>query len=363
MKKLVVMCMAALLAVTCPALAGYSIIDLGVLGGSGSGATGVNNSGQVVGTSSRSPWNVNAFIWQDGVMTNLGVNSYSDSHGFGINDSGQVVGGAAAFIWQDGVLTNIGPFPGHWTSWARGINNAGQVVGESISHSPTTHAFLWTEAAGFIGLGKLPGSFQHCSARAINDAGQVVGWSYIGSWPNNTRHAFRLVPANNSWYRDNDSDGGNDLMTDLGTLGGVNSDAFAINVAGQVVGWAETVAGEEHASLWNVGAGTVDLGTLGGDTSHALSINESGQVVGYSTTNGGVNRAFLWENGAMTDLNNLIPPGSGWELTSATGINDAGWIVGSGTNPIGEGHAFLMIPEPATLLLLGFGGLFLRRKR
>ena len=35
------------------------------------------------------------------------------------------------------------------------------------------------------------------------------------------------------------------------------------------------------------------------------------------------------------DLNSLLPPNSGWTLTSATGINDAGQIVGYGLNPAG----------------------------
>jgi len=31
----------------------------------------------------------------------------------------------------------------------------------------------------------------------------------------------------------------------------------------------------------------------------------------------------------MTDLNNLVAPGSGWEVVSATGINDKGQIIGT----------------------------------
>ena len=38
--------------------------------------------------------------------------------------------------------------------------------------------------------------------------------------------------------------------TSLGTLGGVESAATAINDSGQVVGWASTRAGKWHAVLW-----------------------------------------------------------------------------------------------------------------
>ncbi len=47
----------------------------------------------------------------------------------------------------------------------------------------------------------------------------------------------------------------------------------------------------------------------------------------------------------MTDLNSLIPAGSGWVLTRATAINDAGHIVGSGVIG-GQVRAFLLTPDP-----------------
>src|SRR4249919_1854436 len=78
------------------------------------------------------------------------------------------------------------------------------------------------------------------------------------------------------------------VITDLGTLGGSESYAAAINAKGQVVGWANTKAkgpyGEiEHAFLWENGR-MRDLGTLGGRNSNALAINERGQIVGWAYT-------------------------------------------------------------------------------
>src|SRR5215813_10448353 len=69
--------------------------------------------------------------------------------------------------------TNLGTFGGS-TSFARGINDAGQVVGfsEKTGNTPT-HAFLWTASAGMVDLGTLGGS--DSQAQAINNAGQVVG--------------------------------------------------------------------------------------------------------------------------------------------------------------------------------------------
>jgi probable HAF family extracellular repeat protein len=47
----------------------------------------------------------------------------------------------------------------------------------------------------------------------------------------------------------------------------------------------------------------------------------------------------------MTDLNDLLPSGTGWTIKDARGINDAGQIVGIGRNPSGQTHAFVMSPD------------------
>jgi hypothetical protein len=48
----------------------------------------------------------------------------------------------------------------------------------------------------------------------------------------------------------------------------------------------------------------------------------------------------------MFDLNRLIPPNSGWELTHALSISDNGNITGFGDIG-GETHAFLLVPNPS----------------
>jgi len=98
--------------------------------------------------------------------------------------------------------------------------------------------------------------------------------------------------------------------------------------------------GEVHASLWEQGTMT-DLGTLGGIQSNAIAINARGQVLGNSLTADGEFRPFVWEGATMIALPPLASGFDGAGAT-ATAINSAGQVVGeSVVSPNGERHAVL----------------------
>jgi probable HAF family extracellular repeat protein len=109
-------------------------------------------------------------------------------------------------------------------------------------------------------------------------------------------------------------------VTDLGTLGGTQTMAFAINNLGQAIGKSRNTSDKDRAVLFE--HGTVrDLGTLGGAASHALAINNLGHIVGSAETAVGLSVPFLYRTNQMENLGIT-------EAGDALGINDRGDIVG-----------------------------------
>lgn len=188
----------------------YNVTDLDTLGGSGqdglnsSYVTSINNAGQMVGSSYTSSGAVHAFLYANGQMTDLGTLGGRDSN-------------------------------------ATALNNIGQITGDSETSSGAFQAFLYSNGQ-MTSLGTSSPLFDSYPV-GINDAGQVALEASGGS------NAFLYT---------------NGQLRDLGTLGGSYSSAYAINNAGQVVGWSEIHTGSntDHAFLYSNGQMT-DLGTLG----------------------------------------------------------------------------------------------------
>ncbi len=318
----------------------YTITEVGVPATTASFATGVNASGQVAGYSTTAADAALAWRFTPGSgLLNLGSFGGTDSRAFGINNSGQVTGYsrdagglAHSFVFSAGTgLVDFGGFGNGEGTFPQHINASGQVVGFSPLGG-NDRAFRFSPPNLTLDLGTIAGSTLPATAAAygINDAGRVVG---IASTPSGFNRAFRT-----------DAGGGN--IAELGTLGGDESWAYAINNAGQVAGTSDSLSIDTHAFLFTDGSGMTDLGTLGGYVSTAFALDGAGNVIGTAETASSAMHAFLWTqaSAAMRDLNEYIPVNSGWVLTEARGVNDAGQIVGNGLLN-GQPRAFLLTPN------------------
>jgi probable HAF family extracellular repeat protein len=278
----------------------------------------------------------NGAAYSSGKMKDLGTLGGYRSSARGINNSGQIVGESDidpmaswqphAFLYSGGTMADLGTLPGGSISHAKGINNSGQIVGSSTVAAGQTHAFSYSGGMmtdlGAIVLAIGQGTYTS-DARGINNLGQIVGYaSYFYGY-----QAFLYS-------------GGK--MTNLGVLPGMSeSCATAINDSGQIVGysdWTYFPFTECLAFLYSVDTMT-DLGVLTGmRASKANAINSSGQIVGesYNLPPYVGHSAFLYSGGTKTDLGSL---GGGYSC--AYGINNNGQIVGESSTPSGQRHAFL----------------------
>jgi probable HAF family extracellular repeat protein len=223
------------------------------------------------------------------------------------------------------------------------------------------HAAQWQNGV-LTDLGALP-TLNDSTPTWISDSGLIVGFGTNGLIDPLTGLAvLRGVLYN----------GGG--VIDLGTFGGRESIANAVNNRGQVVGCAATAVPDPYgnmcsgqgsqqtrAFLWENGV-MKDLGTLGGPDAVAVVVNERGQVAGFSLTNSTPNDAtgmptnhpFLWENGTMRDLGTI----GGTLLDSVNAMNNQGQVVGSMSLADDQSfHPFVW--DGRTLQDLGtFGGIY-----
>ncbi|MGE5096750.1 MAG: hypothetical protein ACM3SO_16560 [Betaproteobacteria bacterium] len=144
----------------------------------------INNGGAVTG-GWLSGTGTHAFIYKDGVLTDLGTLGGQFSAGNAVNNDGVVVGGAApsgfspvhAFAYMDGAMRDLGTLGGA-ASTATDVNDDGVVVGRSQDASGQLVAFAWDAAQGMRTL-PVPGAN---NAVSINNRGDIVGTSSHGSF-------------------------------------------------------------------------------------------------------------------------------------------------------------------------------------
>jgi probable HAF family extracellular repeat protein len=184
-----------------------SVQDLG-LGGSNEPdaletAYAINDAGQIVGRHFAGNNAFHAFSFLNGNTTDFttlgGANGEAlaiNKHGVVVGDSDTADGPAHAFVFDHSQLKDLGTLPGFDNaSYARGINNSGDIVGESDS-ADQKRAFLYTKGQ-LVELDKLAENLSETGfnsldvAYGINDKGWIVGY---GTTSDNLTAAFIAVP-------------------------------------------------------------------------------------------------------------------------------------------------------------------------
>ena len=314
---------------------GYTVADLGPVGGASSKASALNNKGHVAATISkelRDGTRLSRAMQLKTTWTEIATAEGQPAFGADINDAGDFIGWTRfllpdgkrqdrAWVIKAGKFTELGALGGQGAR-AYGMNDRSEVVGTAQNTEGAFHAFLWRDNR-MEDLGTLGG--RHSYAHGVNSAFDVVG---VSETTNQLRHAFR-------WFTGK--------MTDLGTLGGLFSHANAVNEQGDITGIAQLTNGVMRAFLHTDGK-MRDIGTLGGVSSYGAAINNRKQVVGAAQTRLAENRAFVWSDNQMRDLNTLLPQNSGWFLTEATDINESSQVLCMARGRDSLVHALILSP-------------------
>lgn len=311
----------------------YTVVDLGMLSGDWwNGAVAISAHGEVVAGNAGGPGRP---MLLNPTLQALGIDRGWVS---GVTSSRMVAGNFVAmadaagnpiyhpFRWSKGVVTDLAPLSGGPYAVATGMNDSGTVVGYSAYDAGPSRAVYWNDA-GAIDLGSLGDTWFACSsAFGINRAGLIVGQTCTRLF---ALHAARFRAPG--------------VIDDLGTLGGNQSRANAVNDAGDIVGFSDLPQGNgAHGFFWRNGV-MDDAGALPGDSNSQLeAVNSQGVAVGLShDANEWPTTGVVYLEGRMIAMDDLVDDVRGIHVTEVSGIDDANTMVGA-ANIFGMTRAILL---------------------
>jgi hypothetical protein len=310
----------------------YQIFDIGVvlMADTASQGFGVSSGGTAVGRSIRTG-GAQAFSWTQagGIvgLPNIADRAFCVSNG--ANNTGTVVGTCATtlfgssrlpIVWVNGVVSQL-PLPmGETLGDANDVNASGVAAGSVNGGSLQRGAYYSGGTATIITQTTSNGSF-FVTAFGINDSGRLVGQ---GIDPTNAARNVGIV-----------FDIGSDSAFEVGALPGANGAlAFGVSNAGHVIGSSMMNQGSGLPFIWTQVGGIAAIPLPTGTTQgSARAANSAGWAVGTASSAFAI--PFLYDGTNSHRLADLIPSGTGWDLSmntssSALGISEANVIVGTG---------------------------------
>ena len=174
----------------------YTLVDLGLMGGTGTVANGVNQH-QIIGNVTYADGHQDCFLvtlfqstvkWSSTLVGHSRPPNYCTANA--INQNGDVAGtmlvqtGLNSYAYHgfrrtaSGSFIDLPPLNGG-NSEAYGLNDSGIAVGQA-----SASAVRWDSAGNATDLGKLPAG-TYAVAAGINSYGTIVGWG-DGDWLNGT---------------------------------------------------------------------------------------------------------------------------------------------------------------------------------
>ena len=171
------------------------IQELPTIGGDPDGsANAINDNGQAVGQTGNCISGFHGVLWNNkGTPTDLGTLGGLLLDPIDLNNRGHIVGFAfspdgtvlLAFLWQNGVATELGTLPPDVFSLAYGINDKGQIVGDSCDIFFDCRTFLWEDGT-MTELNSLvhnPNAPFLENGNSINSRGQIAGKTTVQGTP------------------------------------------------------------------------------------------------------------------------------------------------------------------------------------
>jgi uncharacterized membrane protein len=297
-------------AFSCPAFAAYDFVSIDYPGAANTGNRGINNAGTVVGIA------------------------------FDADNSNHI---AYSYDSKKGTFTTLTPAPGSLETDALGINERGEIVGQTSDDGVTFRAYIRSKKGVYTSFSH-PGS-SYTQFRANNNHGLVAG--------------FYVDDATDTFNGLIYDTGNNTFIDILPGLDGFNTGS-GVNNQGQVVGSVALPAGVACTGCvagvygWlRAPSGAMSFFQVNGAKTRARGITDSGVITGFVDTGpGGAAAGFVTRLTGSASYESITIPAAqllvadpAAFVTIPEAINDAGTVVGGWNTAGGNSRGFIATPR------------------